>query len=1382
MGETKLLKLFPEFKGVDVKRTPLKMPLSLSPLSVNSDFDRNSLRKRNGMRKVHKYAVPPAGLKLYGTDPTADAGPYVFVHDHADYDLGTEWTVEFKIKIHGGALFAVLCKGDNQATPDRTLLIALGLHAASDRYSLFWTFEHTAAGGTTTLATGTVFLDYDKEYHVAIARIDANTVKTYVDGVEKASTATTSANANTTNADPLIIGGAYNSVTPGVIGIPEFTMSELRIWKGHARSTTELSNYSDVELDLDDDPDCADFLVGYWHLNEGDGRIVYDASKNRNPGFFNKSQGIYVPSPFFEGSEDFALVFDGYDDYGVIPYDAAYEPIDDTSKHWTVEVAFMPYWINTAADNVIVEMGKAFQFRIESTGGDYEGAYTDSGAVTETCASGVRAEAFVPAMLSLVRDYDDLHFYVNGVLVDSQAVASANAGGDDDNDIYLGRKSDGTLKSCGAFDEIRLWTYSRSADQILENHNRRLPNEQASGLVGYWRCNAYSVLLDASDTDNDGTIYPTTESMPDWGEGLITTKTPPTIRAVSDFNIDLGVSGQSFRQDKASVPKATKRRIVFNCGGAIHELIPSADEIRVIGNSFRSKYPISICKIQRHLILANGSDKARKYDGEREPYQVGIDAPASAPTAASGAAGNPNGAYYGFYTYYNSKTGMWSLASPVSAQISVTNQKITWTVVATSDPNIDTIRIYRTLAAGSSTGTFYLATIGANASGNITDDTADADLGVGYDAETGVMPVVSCVAAYQGMLFGAGNPAASDTLYVSELREFEHAYATNLHRLGVNEGDPITALHVLSDDLIAGKKHSIWRVNGRGPTTLNTHIITASHGILNPQAISSFNLGQADFLVFIDLDGIWAYASGTFRKLSTPFDAWFDGTVTRLNASKLHENVIADFRLRNEVWASCQFGEPEIDLGEVLAKFEFEQDPTSLGGSEIRDLSGHSRHLTSNGTMTSADKVSGVYGYATDLEGTDDYFTMPAECLINARTFSVGLWVKFDEITGEDGYVLEYANAGDNRYWNLRLDDGNSELRFNLYDGSSTYHADIPFASLTAGGWHHVVCTHNGDKSSIYLDGALVESVDAEAASYGQDEGSDFHIGRDVAGTASAYLDGKIDHLIISRTVWNADTIRKLYEEGKAALGGSEPLAAESKTLIINYRTGRTRVIDRAFATLKEIEMDDGSTKFLVADDTGFVYEANTLDNDGAGVSGTVTGTLTSAGADTLTDSAATFYTDGDGLKGVEIWAVMTNGVIQKRTIQENTATQITVVEKWSPTTITGATYYIGPINFVHRTPILDGGAAQLVKKWNYMQVLQEKQDEVDKPVSIKTSLDMASTFTERTTINTDDFTLHANINQRSRTMQYEIEQYHPNVPVEILEVEQEFEVLDAKT
>jgi len=95
----------------------------------------------------------------------------------------------------------------------------------------------------------------------------------------------------------------------------------------------------------------------------------------------------------------------------------------------------------------------------------------------------------------------------------------------------------------------------------------------------------------------------------------------------------------------------------------------------------------------------------------------------------------------------------------------------------------------------------------------------------------------------------------------------------------------------------------------------------------------------------------------------------------------------------------------------------------------------------------------------------------------------------------------------------------------------------------------------------------------------------------------------------------------------------------------------------------------------------GFVYKMLTGNNLGAS-SGTLTGTITGAGAAYIDDSTAAFDTGGDGLKDVYISIFNADGdFVEEKLCSSNTGTRITVAA-WGTTPTVGFSYEVGSIRW----------------------------------------------------------------------------------------------------
>lgn len=122
-------------------------------------------------------------------------------------------------------------------------------------------------------------------------------------------------------------------------------------------------------------------------------------------------------------------------------------------------------------------------------------------------------------------------------------------------------------------------------------------------------------------------------------------------------------------------------------------------------------------------------------------------------------------AYTGWYyrtTYYNSSTGHESSSSTLSTCTGiVSNKTVVLTLVASADPQVDKIRVYRTTDGGSTSPDQMLEITGSpfpNVSGNYNDTTPDASLGTRvcpFTTTNDPPPPLHNFCVYAGRIFGS---------------------------------------------------------------------------------------------------------------------------------------------------------------------------------------------------------------------------------------------------------------------------------------------------------------------------------------------------------------------------------------------------------------------------------------------------------------------------------------------------------------------------------------------------------------------------------------------------------------------------------------------------
>lgn len=127
----------------------------------------------------------------------------------------------------------------------------------------------------------------------------------------------------------------------------------------------------------------------------------------------------------------------------------------------------------------------------------------------------------------------------------------------------------------------------------------------------------------------------------------------------------------------------------------------------------------------------------RKVKSDGTDYKWGITGPTNPLSFASGGPGNLNssvagGTVYDWRaTYRSSSTGAESNPSPVQSGLALTNEQASISVTASTDPQVDEIRLYRrggTLGVGSSESFWTLSFTAPNVSGNVIDNNADSTI------------------------------------------------------------------------------------------------------------------------------------------------------------------------------------------------------------------------------------------------------------------------------------------------------------------------------------------------------------------------------------------------------------------------------------------------------------------------------------------------------------------------------------------------------------------------------------------------------------------------------------------------------------------------------
>lgn len=260
------------------------------------------------------------------------------------------------------------------------------------------------------------------------------------------------------------------------------------------------------------------------------------------------------------------------------------------------------------------------------------------------------------------------------------------------------------------------------------------------------------------------------------------------------------------------------------------------------------------------------------------------------------------------------------------------------------------------------------------------------------------------------------------------------------------------------------------------------------------------------------------------------------------------DGVIDDVKIWNTALTSSQIA---FDYGRGKALLKYNMDECS--GTTLNNANASSS-FTSNGAVTIGgtgsntstgnctsgssaqawyNGATGKYGSALSFDGTDDYSdttdTAPLRFDSAAQDYSTFAWIKRD--TTGAMTVISKEDA-DNDGWRLILTSGNTvQCSVDAVDITST-------STITDTNWHHVGCTIDRDgNGQVYIDGKANGSATA-ISSEAMANTAAMRIGAQ-AYSITNYFDGLIDDVEVFNYALTAAQVRKLFNEGSSIRFGA---------------------------------------------------------------------------------------------------------------------------------------------------------------------------------------------------------------------------------------------------
>lgn len=261
---------------------------------------------------------------------------------------------------------------------------------------------------------------------------------------------------------------------------------------------------------------------------------------------------------------------------------------------------------------------------------------------------------------------------------------------------------------------------------------------------------------------------------------------------------------------------------------------------------------------QRHYIVSAFSRNLTFIETNSTLVTTGITAPASVPTLASGAAGNPTGSMIGYISFRHKISSTVVHESSLSAAtntLSVTSQKVEWSSIPATSPDtrVTHVVLYRSVDGADPREVVELS-LGTT---TYSDNIATASLGAVGLTNNDPPPTARFIKKYHDRMW-YGSIANPERVYYSEIGAPE-AVGTSSY-ITTRDGEVITGLDRVRDQLVVFCRRCTYDIQGYTSDDFNMSKVHPSVGCIAADAVLNID----ERLFFPAEDGVWFYDGAGF--------------------------------------------------------------------------------------------------------------------------------------------------------------------------------------------------------------------------------------------------------------------------------------------------------------------------------------------------------------------------------------------------------------------------------------------------------------------------------------------------------------------------------------
>ena len=219
--------------------------------------------------------------------------------------------------------------------------------------------------------------------------------------------------------------------------------------------------------------------------------------------------------------------------------------------------------------------------------------------------------------------------------------------------------------------------------------------------------------------------------------------------------------------------------------------------------------------------------------------------------------------------------------------------------------------------------------------------------------------------------------------------------------------------------------------------------------------------------------------------------------------------------------------------------------------SSLDDGSGNGFDGTANGAAA----VTGSYfilgnGSLDCGSSNSDYVDFPTATISGDSTGSFSLWM-YPDVAGNNQMFLSAATAGSTSNRMRLMYDTNDKIQLNINDGSwDSFTSDD---TISPNAWHHIVVTHDGTNSRMYINGSLQSNTGGNTWFDDISINTYRHCQRAYATTH--YFGGFLDDVAYYERALNQSEIDALYNSGTGFNPYAAPAASSFNITAANAET-----------------------------------------------------------------------------------------------------------------------------------------------------------------------------------------------------------------------------------